>query len=148
MSEQTTKEAREAAKAEAKRKEQQGVFSAWQEAGKEAKEPGKDGVIAPISRDAQTGRWLPGNPGGPGRGTKRRENAIADALSAAIQPETVADVVYGLITHPNSWRANAAGLEWYGKYMLGPAPARTPEKENVIDVILARMRDSVDTKKE
>jgi len=137
--EETKKEERraalDAAKVEAKRMEQQGVFG--------AANVGKDGVVATVysGRDS-TGRFAVGNPGGPGRGTKRQETAIIEALKANIQPETVADVVLGLLTHPHSWRANAAGADLYFKYMLGPAPARTPESENVIDVILAKMRDA------
>ena len=99
------------------------------------------GVSAPVySVRNAAGRFLPGNPGGPGRGTKQRETAIINALNAVVQPELVADVVLGLLTHPNSWRANAAGAEWYGKYMLGPAPQRTAEQENVLDAILIKLR--------
>lgn len=104
---------------------------------------GKEGVTAHVIREEKTGRWLPGSSPNPlGRPTAKRERAVIEAISARVHPEMVAERIDDLLNHPSSWRAWAAGLEWYGKYMLGPAPARTPESENVIDVILAKMRDA------
>lgn len=104
---------------------------------------GKEGVTAHVIREEKTGRWLPGSSPNPlGRPTAKRERAVIEAISARVHPEAVAERIDDLLNHPSSWRAWAAGLEWYGKYMLGPAPARTPESENVIDVILAKMRDA------
>lgn len=103
---------------------------------------GKEGVTAPINRHPITGKFLPGNSANPlGRPTAKAERLVISAINARIHPELVADVLYeGL--HSDSWRERTACLEWYGKYMLGPAPARTPESESVIDVILAKMRDA------
>lgn len=103
---------------------------------------GKEGVTAHVIREEKTGRWLPGSSPNPlGRPTAKREKAVISAINARIHPELVADVLYeGL--HSDSWRERTACLEWYGKYMLGPVPVRTPESENVIDVILAKMRDA------
>lgn len=104
---------------------------------------GKEGVTASAINTPTKGRWLPGQSGNPlGRPSAKRERAVIDAISARVHPEAVAERIDDLLNHPSSWRAWAAGLEWYGKYMLGPAPARTPESENVIDVILAKMRDA------
>lgn len=103
---------------------------------------GKEGVTAHVIRDEKTGRWLPGSSPNPlGRPTAKAERLVISAINARMHPELVADVLYeGL--HSEQWRERMACLEWYGKYMLGPATTRTPESENVIDVILAKMRDA------
>ena len=122
----------------------EGTAKEGKEAAREVgKEPAKEGVTAHVIREEKTGRWLPGSSPNPlGRPTAKRERAVIEAIGARVHPEMVAERIDDLLNHPSSWRAWAAGLEWYGKYMLGPAPARTPESENVIDVILAKMRDA------
>jgi hypothetical protein len=110
-------------------------------------EPAKEGVVARVMREEKTGRWLPGSSPNPlGRPSARSEKAVIAAINARVHPEAIAEGIDSLITHPSSWRAVAAGVELYMKYMLGPAPARQVERENVIDVILAKMRENADAK--
>lgn len=113
------------------------------EAAETATNTGKDGVIASAYsvRDS-AGRFLPGNPGGPGRGSKQYETAVIEAIRHRIHPEAIAEGIDWLVNNRDSWRSVNAGIELYMKYMLGPAPARSPERENVIDVILAKMREN------
>jgi hypothetical protein len=175
MTKPTEKNAQlEAAKLAAKLKEQQGVFRASVEASSDGvinpnhhadstantddngqsntQSNGQEhGVSAPILRDEKTGQWLPGGRGGPGRGGGKRPKAILAAIENTVQPELVADVMLGLLTHPNSWRANAEGAKLYFHYLVGPAPQRTVEQENVLDAILVKLRsvqgDKIDTDK-
>ncbi len=100
----------------------------------------KDGVTASATTRKNTHLWQPGQSGNPlGRPSKRSETAIIKAMNERIHPEIIADKVDWLLNQP-TWKPVAEGLKLYFHYMVGPAPARTPEGENMIDVILARMR--------
>ena len=109
-------------------------------AGKETENSGKDGVIAPALRDVSSGRWLPGVSGNPGGRVRPREKAIVTAIMDSVQPETVGFVLNDLLHDERSWRARATGVELFLRFMVGPAPTRTQERENTIDLILAKLR--------
>lgn len=115
----------------------------------ERKEERKEGVTALAPRKDSKGRWLPGvsgNPAGSVSVARRHETAIIEAIKARVSPDDLADGLAWLINPanhpPNTWRPIHAGLELVLKYTVGPAPARAPEAENTIDVILARMREA------
>lgn len=115
----------------------------------ERREERKEGVTALAPRKDSKGRWLPGvsgNPAGSASVARRHETAIIEAIKARVSPDDLADGLAWLINPanhpPNTWRPIHAGLELVLKYTVGPAPARAPEAENTIDVILARMREA------
>ena len=64
-------------------------------------------------------QFQPGNPGGPGRPPKEKENAVLNKLRESVKPEQVVAIIMQLMNHGTSWRAQQAGIELYLHYMLG-----------------------------
>lgn len=72
------------------------------------------------------GRFLPGNPGGPGNPYARHVAALRRALFDALTPDDVADVVAGLLRKARRGDVRAAELIF--RYSIGePAAAPAPD---------------------
>lgn len=90
------------------------------------------------------GKFAPGNPGGPGRPPRTQEQQMLDTIKATMPPARIEAAIQRaleLAEETKSWRGYLAVLEFAAAYTLGrPAIRLEPEKENPIDVILAKMR--------
>lgn len=67
-------------------------------------------------------RFQPGNPGGPGRPPKTKEDGVLNELKARVPPSMPVDTILELMQHPTSWRARLAGVEMYFYYTVGKPP--------------------------
>ncbi len=68
-------------------------------------------------RDPQNGRFLPGNPGGPGRPRRTIEADYVAALSEAVPIEAWRAIVAKALEQAQSGDAKAR--EWLGAYLVG-----------------------------
>jgi hypothetical protein len=67
-------------------------------------------------------RFQPGNPGGPGRPPKTKEDAVLNRLKARIDPDDVVQTIMELMEDTKSWRARLAAIELYFYYTVGKPP--------------------------
>jgi hypothetical protein len=84
-----------------------------------------------IGRDA-SGRFAPGNPGGPGaiaHERTKRAGELRQALHAAVTPEDMAAIARALIDKAKSGDV-AAARELLDRIIGRPTPAPTPEGES------------------
>lgn len=90
------------------------------------------------------GKFAPGNPGGPGRPPRTQEQEMLATIKATMTPAKIEETIQRalqLAEETKSWRGYLAILEFCAAYTLGrPAIRIEQEKENSIDVILAKMR--------
>jgi len=100
---------------------------------------GKDGVIVRAHR-AENGRFLPGNPGGPGRTRREASKAVIDAIINNVDPLHVADTINRLL-FMDSWRANYAGAKLYLDHIAGLPVARKEEVEEIYITLLEKLRE-------
>jgi hypothetical protein len=68
-------------------------------------------------RDAQTGRFLPGNPGGPGRPRRAIESDYLAALSDGVPTDAWRAIVAKAVEQAQAGDATARA--WLGSYVLG-----------------------------
>jgi hypothetical protein len=68
-------------------------------------------------RDRQNGRFLPGNPGGPGRPRRAIESDYLAALSEAVPTDTSRAIVAKAVEPAQAGDAKAR--EWLGAYLVG-----------------------------
>lgn len=83
------------------------------------------------------GRFLPGNPGGPGSASLRRQRALQLAVRAAVEPSDLEDVVRQLLTDAKSGNHQAARLLF--EFAIGRAPDAVEEPVEI------QLPDDVDT---
>lgn len=102
------------------------------------------GVLTPVNTDSKTGRFLPGNPGGPGRPAKARENAALDLMRQTVSPAKVVQTIVDLIEHQSSWRAREAGVRLYLAYMVGMPVQRSITASTKLETILSRLGEMDD----
>jgi hypothetical protein len=69
-------------------------------------------------------RFQPGNPGGPGRPPKNKEDAYLNAMREHFTPEQAVGVIDSLLNDTQSWRARHAGMELLLHYVLGKPTQR------------------------
>lgn len=102
------------------------------------------GVLAPIYKDKQTGRFLPGSPGGPGRPPKARESAVLDLMRGSIPPDKIVRTILELVEDESSWRARAKGVELYLNYVIGMPVQRSVTASTKLETLLDRIGEMDD----
>lgn len=105
---------------------------------------GDTGVLAPVYTDSKTGRFLAGNPGGPGRPPKARESAVLDLMRTSIEPAKIVQTIMELVEDSGSWRARAKGVELYLNYVIGMPVQRSVTASTKLEAILNRLGDMSD----
>ena len=92
----------------------------------------------------KSGKFLPGNSGGPGRPKREHETAVLDALRGSFPPERLIAVLEDALQiaqSQNSARGMLAVVEFIAGYALGKPIARVEKSDtNAIDEALARMK--------
>jgi hypothetical protein len=69
-------------------------------------------------------RFQPGNPGGPGRPPKSKEDSYLVAMREKFTTDQVMEVIASLLADTQSWRARHAGAELLLHYALGKPTQR------------------------
>jgi hypothetical protein len=93
----------------------------------------------------ESGRFLPGNPGGPGRPPKARNLAYVDAVIRALPPEQLGALLAEMVEFAEttqSWRGKLAAVRLALEYAVGKPTQRVEQQSSTqaLEDVLATLR--------
>ena len=91
-------------------------------------------------RDPRTGRFAPGNPGGPGNPHAGRIAKLRSALLEAVTAEDVREVVAALVTEAKAGNVQAM-REFFNRLFGKPEAIDAIERLNELEAVLERLEE-------